>query len=57
MELAQLKEAGSSQAEQRAAGEQAVAKAKVKLEKLSDLVGETKVLYEEADGKPLGIRG
>ena len=49
MELAQLKEAGSSQAEQRAAAEEAVARATAKVERLESVVSEKTQLCKEAD--------
>lgn len=51
MELAQLNEAGSSQAEQRTAAEQGVSAAKEKVGGLEDAVREKQTLYEEADGE------
>lgn len=54
MELAQLLEAGSSQAEQRASVEQAVEKAKAKMDKLAELVRQIKERFTEADGESAG---
>lgn len=51
MELEQLHEAGSSQAEQRAAAEKSVADATMKVERLEETVREKKSLFEEADGE------
>lgn len=51
MELAQLHEAGSSQAEQRTAAEEGVEVAKEKLETLRGFVREKKGLYEEENGE------
>lgn len=51
MELAQLNEAGSSQAEQRAAAEDGVEAARGKVERLEDVGREKRALYEEADGE------
>lgn len=52
MELAQLHEAGSSQAEQRAAAEEGVEVARRKVEDLEDVVREQTTMYEEANGEP-----
>lgn len=52
MELEQLTEAGSSQAEVRAAGEQALEKATAKMEKLADIYRTRKEEFTEADGEP-----
>lgn len=52
MELAQLHEAGSSQAEQRTAAEEGVEAARRKVEDLEDVVREQTTMYEEANGEP-----
>lgn len=51
MELAQLKEAGSSQAGQRAAAEESVAKATAKVERVKDVVSEKTELCKEANSE------
>lgn len=51
MELEQLHEAGSSQAEQRAAAEDGIAKLSAKVSQLEDVVRGNKALFEEADGE------
>lgn len=52
MELAQLHEAGSSQAEQRTAAEEGVEAARRKVEDLEDVVREQTTMYEESNGEP-----
>lgn len=51
MELEQLHEAGSSQAEQRSAAERGVADATAKVERLEEAVRKKKKLFEEANGE------
>ena len=51
MELAQLMEAGSSQAGQRAAAEESVGKATAKVERVKDVVSEKTELCKEAKSK------
>lgn len=51
MELEQLHEAGSSQAEQRAVTEDGIAKLSAKVSQLEDVVREKKALFEEANGE------
>ncbi|CAM9426844.1 unnamed protein product, partial [Ectocarpus sp. 12 AP-2014] len=50
MELEQLREAGSSQEEQRKVAEKAVTDATAKVHRLEDTVRDKKALFEEADG-------
>lgn len=52
MELAQLHEAGASQAEVRAVAEEGIEAAIKKVERLEGVVREQKGLFEEADGEP-----
>ena len=51
MELAQLHEAGASQAEVRAVAEEGIEAADKKVERLEGGVREQKGLFEEADGE------
>ena len=51
MELEQLHEAGSSQAEARTAAEKGIAALSDKVSQLEDVVREKKALFEEADGE------
>lgn len=51
MELEQLHEAGSSQAEQRTAAEKGVRDATVKVKRLEEVVSEKRSLFKEADGE------
>ena len=51
MELEQLHEAGSSQADVRKAAEEGIAELSDKVSQLEDVVREKKTLFEEAEGK------
>lgn len=51
MELAQLHEAGASQAEVRAVAEEGIEAAGKKVEKLEGVVRKQKALFEEANGE------
>lgn len=57
MELAQLHEAGASQAQVRAVAEEGIETANNKVEKLEEVVGEQKALYDEANGEQTTERG